>query len=245
MANFRYVMFFILYLASIKVSNAQFADSTAIPLDTSINTIDTTSAPTFQWSRRDIQQWIKIIKESNELRKTIQAEYEDLLVLKGFHPSVGYVNQGLHTFSIGLGYGKRHLFSPGTYKNYHSQLLFYNGPTKTHWGMGLGYTKSSTLGFWGIEGFLLPNGSGQYNVALRPEIGIGLFGTFELGYGFNIGLDKNNSSLSTHSFVIRYTHQFLQKSITQKVKQINHVFTRDYQRLKSLGLDLKSGKKKK
>jgi hypothetical protein len=223
-------------LASITSMNAQI-DSTSFTQD-SLNINDTAIRKPFKLTKRDIQKVIKVIKASNEIRQIIKRDYSDLFQMNGFHPTLGYTYQGVNTLSVGLGYGKRHLFKPTIYENFHTNLLLYPSYDKTNWGFNMGYTQSKLFGFWGVETFVLSNGNGQANFAIRPEIGISIIGAIDIGYGFNLALDKNPSSLNSHCFVFRYTHQFLHKSIKNKVKEINHVFNRDYPRLKEIGLDI-------
>jgi len=222
--------------ASLTSINAQI-DSTTVTQD-SINFNDSATRKPFFLTKREIQKVIKVIKASDEIRKLIKRDYSDLFQMNGFHPALGYTYQGVNTFSMGLGYGKRHLFKPTTYENFHSKLLLYPAFDKTNLGFNVGYTQSKLFGFWGVETFVLSNGKGQANFALRPEIGISIIGAIDIGYGFNLALDKNPSSLNSHCLVVRYTHQFLHKSIKNKVKEINYVFNRDYPRLKEIGLNI-------
>lgn len=216
-------------------------DSTSVSIDTlAIN--DTASRKPFKLTKRDIQKVIKVIKASNEVRLIIKRDYSDLFKMNGFTPTISYAYQVVNTFSIGLGYGKRHLFKPTFYQNLHSNILIYPSNGKAHLGFNMGYTQSKLFGFWGVETFVLSNGNGQANVAIRPEFGLSIIGALDIGYGFNLALDKNPSSLNSHCIVVRYTHQFLEKSIKKKVKEINYVFNRDYPRLKEIGLDIMASK---
>jgi hypothetical protein len=225
---------------TVNTASAQIDTSTVYKDTTGIN--DTASRKPFKLTKRDIQKVIKVIKASNEVRLIIKRDYSDLFKMNGFTPTMGYAYQGVNTFSLGLGYGKRHLFKPTFYQNLHSNILIYPSDGKAHLGFNMGYTQSKLFGFWGVETFVLSNGNGQANVAIRPEFGLSIIGALDIGYGFNLALDKNPSSLNSHCIVMRYTHQFLEKSIKKKVKEINYVFNRDYPRLKEIGLDIISSK---
>ncbi len=197
-----------------------------------------------QLSRQDIQKIVSVVKQSYQLRQIIKKDYKPLFVLKGIHPMIGYAYQGFSSLNIGLGYGKRHLFKPLTYQNIHSNLLIYsNSNNETKFGLNLGFTKSKTFGFWGIELLTIKKNTNEYYWAIRPEIGVSVLGTFHIGYGYNITRNNQPQLFETHSFVVRYTHHFFKQSIKNKIKQFNMVFNRDYYKLKSIGLDIKNNKK--
>jgi hypothetical protein len=159
--------------------------------------------------------------------------------MNGFHPHLGYSYQGINTFYYGVGYGKRDLFKPTEYSNIHGG--FITTPSQNYdpnIGVHLGYTKAKLFTFWGIEADALNHSNNGLSLVVRPEIGLTVIGSFNIGYGYGFNLSETNSSMGGHTFTIRYTHQFLKKNIERKVKEFNFIFRKDYQRLKEIGLDL-------
>lgn len=193
----------------------------------------------FKFSKKDIQKIIKTIKYSKEVYQIIKRDYSSLFEMNGYHPHLGYDYQGINTFHLGLGYGKRNLFKPTLYSNLHGGLILTaSDQVKPQLGFNLGYTKSKLLTFWGVEIDAINQREQGLNLILRPELGLTLIGSFHIGYGYGIKLNSANSGIGGHTFTVRYTHQFLQKNIERKVKEFNFIFRRDYQRLKEIGLDL-------
>ncbi len=203
------------------------------------NTDTTDESNNFHLSKSDIQRIIRAIKYSKELYAIAKRDYSSLFEIKGYHPSIGYTYQGFSSLDIGLGYGKRNLFKPLTYTHIHTNVMIYNpNNTKTQLGLNLGYTKAKSAAYWGIESVFVQNNFNQLNVALRPEIGLTVLGIFNIGYGYTLPLTKNEHTFKAHNITLRYTHQYLKRSIEKKVGEINFIFRRDYRRLKEMGLDL-------
>ena len=238
------------FIASILYSNLSSAQINTDPIynDTTaleIPVIDTISADSaeyganFKFSKKDIQKNIKTIKYSKEVYQIVKRDYSSLFEMNGYHPHLGYSYQGINTFYFGVGYGKRNLFKPTTYSNIHGGFIFT--PSQNYdpnIGFHLGYTKAKLFTFWGIEADALNHSNNGLSLVVRPEIGLTVIGSFNLGYGYGFNLSDNNNSMGGHTFTVRYTHQFLKKNIQRKVKEFNIIFRRDYHRLKEIGLDL-------
>jgi hypothetical protein len=221
--------------------NTTYNDTTALEMPK----IDTAAADStgyranFKFSKKDIQKIIKSIKYSKEIYQIVKRDYSSLFKMNGFHPHLGYSYQGINTFYYGVGYGKRDLFKPTEYSNIHGG--FITTPSQNYdpnIGVHLGYTKAKLFTFWGIEADALNHSNNGLSLVVRPEIGLTVIGSFNIGYGYGFNLSETNSSMGGHTFTIRYTHQFLKKNIERKVKEFNFIFRKDYQRLKEIGLDL-------
>ena len=221
--------------------DAPYNDTTALGIPV-IDTISADSAEygaNFKFSKKDIQKIIKTIKYSKEVYQIVKRDYSSLFEMNGYHPHLGYSYQGINTFYFGVGYGKRNLFKPTTYSNIQGGFIFT--PSQNYdpnIGFHLGYTKAKLFTFWGIEADALNHSNNGLSLVVRPEIGLTVIGSFNLGYGYGFNLSDNNNSMGGHTFTVRYTHQFLKKNIQRKVKEFNIIFRRDYQRLKEIGLDL-------
>lgn len=224
-----------------------------IQVDSSINPVQTFSGvnpdsastdsseqwTNFKFSKKDIQKIIKTIKYSQEVYQIIKRDYSSLFEMNGYHPHLGYNYQGINSFYLGLGYGKRNLFKPTVYSNLHGGLILTpSDKVNPQIGFNLGYTKSKLLTFWGVEIDAINQREQGLNLILRPELGLTLIGSFHIGYGYGFKLNSANSGIGGHTFTVRYTHQFLKKNIERKVEEFNFIFRRDYRRLKEIGLDL-------
>lgn len=183
----------------------------------------------------------KIVYTNIKLARTLKDEYSTLFKIRGYHPMVGYSYQGIGTLNFGISRGTRSIFRPLLYHNIHANaLLIINTSPLEQYGLNIGYTQSKALYFWGIESMGIKNKEGDITYAVRPEIGFSILGVLNIGYGYNFVINQNYADISTHTFVVRYTYQSPKKAIKKKVREINYIFNRDYQKLKKIGLDIKS-----
>lgn len=241
---------FLFFLAFILCGNFSIAQSNVdanlndtlalVKQETDSNSNDSNpNKANFKLSKKDIQKIIKAIKYSKEVYQIVKRDYSSLFEMNGYHPHLDYTLQGINTFHLGLGYGKRNLFKPTIYSNIHGGLIVTSSQNYSpNFGVNIGYTKSKLATFWGIEADALNHSNNGLSLVVRPEIGLTIIGSFNLGYGYGFNLSNSNNSMGGHTLTIRYTHQFLQKNIERKVKEFNFIFRRDYQRLKEIGLDL-------
>ena len=215
-----------------------------ITQDSSVNpnrndTLNESHWANHKFSKRDIQKIIKAIKYSREVYQMVKRDYSSLFEMNGYHPYMGYSYQGVSLYYLGLGYGKRNLFKPSAYSNLHAGItLTPSKEFEPNIGLNIGYSKSKLFTFWGIESELLRKPDNQTTLVIRPELGLTVIGTFQIGYGYGFDLGNAADALGGHTFIVRYTHQFLQKNIKRKVAEFNYVFKRDYRRLQEMGLDL-------
>jgi hypothetical protein len=242
MNTLRYALALAILMLCAHYSAAQtYTDTSTLALQT-IDTAYTDSneyGANFKFTKKDIQKIIKTIKYSKEVYQIVKRDYSSLFEMKGFHPHLGYSYQGINTFYYGVGYGKRNLFKPTQYSNFHGGFIFTPSSSyDPNIGVHLGYTKAKLFTFWGIETDALNHSENGLSLVVRPEIGLSVIGSFNIGYGYGFNLSDNNNSMGGHTFTIRYTHQFLKKNIERKVQEFNFIFRRDYQRLKEIGLDL-------
>jgi hypothetical protein len=189
----------------------------------------------------EIRKIGRIIKNSQSLGIAIKKDYPGLFSIRGFHPMAGYAHHGIDVLSLGIGYGKRNLLKPLTYSNFQTNILISTKQNNERiYGYQIGYTLSKMFIYSGIGiiGYFNNNISATY--AFRPELGISVLGLLNIGYGYHIVLNQNHAQLNTHNFVVRYTHQSIKQSMRKKIREINFIFSRDHQKLKALGLDLRT-----
>lgn len=214
-------------------------DSMAV--DTSIVLSDTTP---YRLGIQDFRSIVRVLRTSWEIRQILKNDYADLLLMKGWHPMLGYQYQGFGTLQFGLGYGRRHLFKPLAYNNAHINLVW--APKREDIavpGFNIGFTRSQNIVFYGLEATYLPRQAAENVWMLRPEIGFSFLGAWNIGYGYNLFPDGAPDGFIRHSFVFRYTQQFLVRSVKRKYVAINFIFNRDRERLKEVWEDINRNRK--
>lgn len=194
---------------------------------------------------QDLRTLARLLRHSMELRRIIRTDYADLLLVKGWHPMAGYAYQGFGSLQMGLGYGRRHLFKPLAYSNAHMNLVWApNRDDLTFPGLSIGFTRSQNIVFYGLEAAYLPYNTSGQELMVRPEIGFSFLGAWNIGYGYNFFPGGEPDGFSRHSFVFRYTQQFLFRSVKRKYTEINFILHRDRARLKEVWEEINRNRKR-
>jgi hypothetical protein len=234
-------VFLVLPLFIAKGAIAQSFNNLSLFPNQNTRYIDSLGTDSFTLDLEEIIKLGKIVYTNIKLAQTIKAEYSTLFKIRGYHPMAGYSYQGIGTLNFGISRGTRSIFRPLLYQNIHANaLLFINTSPLEQYGLNIGYTQSKALYFWGFESMGIRNKVGNITYAVRPEIGFSILGVLNIGYGYNFIINQNYTDISSHTFVVRYTFQSPKKAIKKKVREINYIFNRDYQKLKKIGLDTKS-----
>jgi hypothetical protein len=192
----------------------------------------------------DFRSIVRIVRTSWEIRQIIKNDYADLLLMKGWHPMFGYQYQGFGSLQLGLGYGRRHLFKPLAYNNAHMNLVWApNRDAFAFPGLSIGFTRSQNIIFYGLEAAYLPYRTTGHVRMLRPEIGFSFLGAWNIGYGYSFFAGGVPDGFSRHSFVFRYTQQFLIRSAKCKYVEASYILNRDRARLQKVWEEIEKDRK--
>ena len=231
---------------ALPVLNGQGNDSlgqiqTPAPADTVAASVADTSE--HKLSMDDLRTLVRILRFSMEMRKTILTDYADLPVMKGWHPMIGYQYQGFSTMQAGIGYGHRHLFRPLAYTNAHINLVWAPNPRSTiKHGISAALTRSRNVVSYGLEGLWLRDANSGNHLLVRPEVGFSFLGAWNVGYGYNFFIGPKPADAGMHTFVFRYTQQFLIRSAQRKYREINFILNRDRARWEEFWREVKKPK---
>ncbi len=205
----------------------------------------------------DVMREVGILLWKNrDLAKKVYNAYPNLFVIKGYYPSYGMGLQGLNffgtnTFELGIVKGKRDLFKPLTFSQWHVAGTYYfvpdsraiKEPTDYTFGLNVGYGKSKGLYCYSIDAQAITSFNGNVNYSIRPEIGLSILGTWNLTYGYSIFLNDNYLNLPHNSITLRFTPQSFRKNLIKKRDHVLQTLIVDYPRFVKLGLDLKKLRK--
>lgn len=205
----------------------------------------------------DVLQEVGLLLWKNrDLARKVYNAYPNLFVIKGYYPSYGMGLQGLklfgtNTFEFGIVRGKRDLFKPLTFSNWHASAAYLlvpdsraiKEPTDYTFGLNVGYGKAKGLYCYSIDAQAITSFNGTVNYSIRPEIGLSILGTWNLTYGYSIFLNNNYLNLSNSSITLRFTPQSFRKNLIKKRDHVLQTLIIDYPRFVKLGLDLKKLRK--
>ena len=197
-----------------------------------------------------------LLWRNRDLAKKVYNAYPNLFVIKGYYPSYGIGYHGLklfgtNTFEFGIVKGKRDLFKPLTFSQWHAAGTYYfvpdsravAEPTDYTFGLNVGYGKAKGLYCYSIDAQAITSFNGNVNYSIRPEIGLSILGTWNLTYGYSIFLNDNYLNLPNSSITLRFTPQSFRKNLIKKRDHVLQTLIIDYPRFVKLGLDLKKLRK--
>jgi len=197
-----------------------------------------------------------LLWRNRDLAKKVYNAYPNLFVIKGYYPSYGIGYHGLklfgtNTFEFGIVKGKRDLFKPLTFSQWHAAGTYYfvpdsravAEPTDYTFGLNVGYGKAKGLYCYSIDAQAITSFYGNVNYSIRPEIGLSILGTWNLTYGYSIFLNDNYLNIPNSSITLRFTPQSFLKNLIKKRDHVLQTLIIDYPRFVKLGLDLKKLRK--
>ena len=194
-----------------------------------------------------------LLWRNRDLAKKVYNAYPNLFVIKGYYPSYAVRFHGLSAtaFEVGIVKGKRDLFKPLTFSNWHASAAYLlvpdsraiKEPTDYTFGLNVGYGKAKGLYCYSIDAQAITSFYGNVNYSIRPEVGVSILGTWNLTYGYSIFLNDNYLNLPKSTITLRFTPQSFRKNLIKKRDHVLQTLIVDYPRFVKLGLDLKKLRK--